>query len=180
MKQMKVLSILGIALGVLTIGCVAESQQAPDTAPPASLDALLGETFVNAEGKTIGAETLADKEVIALYFSAVWCPPCRAFTPRLVEAANELREAGKPFEIIFVSSDRSADAMQGYMQDYNMPWLAIPFGDAKIRELGGRYGIRGIPALVVIDGDGNTITTQGRNDIASQGAKAYDKWVASE
>ena len=174
MQLSKTLSVATLALGLATLGCRAEST------PPASLGELLGNTFVNAKGETVGAEALEDKQVIALYFSAVWCPPCRAFTPRLVQAANELREAGKPFEVVFVSSDRSADAMRGYMRDYNMPWLALPYGDQNIRALGSRYNIRGIPALVIIDGNGNTITTQGRGDIATHGAKAFDRWVASE
>jgi len=175
MTLWKTVSAAILASGIFTIGAMAEEPTAP-----ASLAELLGDSFVNAAGETVSAEALEDKKVIALYFSAVWCPPCRNFTPRLVEAANELREDGKPFEVIFVSSDRSADAMQKYMTDYNMPWLAIPYGNAKIRELSARYSIRGIPALVVIDSDGNTITTQGRGAIGSRGAKAYDQWVKSE
>ncbi len=175
MQQRKLVSVTCLALGILAMGCFAEEQEAP-----ASLADLIGESFVNAEGETVGAEALEGKEVIALYFSAVWCPPCRAFTPRLVEAANTLREEGKPFEVIFVSRDRNEEAMLGYMKDYKMPWLAMPFGDAKGQALMQRYGIRGIPSLVIIDGEGNTITTQGRGAIASRGAKAFETWARSE
>ena len=36
------------------------------------------------------------------------CPPCRAFTPRLVQTYNELkkRPGGDELEFIFVSSDK--------------------------------------------------------------------------
>jgi nucleoredoxin len=27
------------------------------------------------------SDSLQGKEVVALYFSAHWCPPCRSFTP---------------------------------------------------------------------------------------------------
>ncbi len=173
MKISKTLTAIALLLGVTTMVCRADAE------PPASLHELLGDTFVNAAGETIGTEALEGKEVIALYFSAVWCPPCRAFTPRLVEAANELREAGKPFEVVFVSRDRNADAMLGYMRDYNMPWVALPFGNAKIQELARRYSIRGIPALVVVDGNGKVITTQGRQHIQRRGAKAFETWTAA-
>jgi thiol-disulfide isomerase/thioredoxin len=59
------------------------------------------------------------------------CPPCRGFTPLLVEAYNELRTAGRAFEVVFVSSDRDAGAMRGYMRDASMPWPAVPFGDSR-------------------------------------------------
>ncbi|KAK0074992.1 hypothetical protein PV326_011971, partial [Microctonus aethiopoides] len=41
-----------------------------------------------------------------VYFSAHWCPPCRAFTPQLVDTYQRIRERGQNFEVIFVSSDR--------------------------------------------------------------------------
>lgn len=174
MKRISVWAVSGLLGGLLAIGCRAETKAAP-----ASLGDLVGSAFVNAAGETVKAEALEGKKIIALYFSAVWCPPCRAFTPRLVEAANELKADGKPFEVIFVSRDRSADAMLGYMKDYKMQWLALPFGDARIQALASRYDIRGIPALVVIDSNGNTITTNGRAAIAAQGAKAFDTWAAA-
>ncbi|KAF2899802.1 hypothetical protein ILUMI_06384, partial [Ignelater luminosus] len=44
--------------------------------------------------------------VKGFYFSANWCPPCRAFTPQLAEVYRLLRKREPGFEIIFVSSDR--------------------------------------------------------------------------
>ncbi|XP_052128314.1 nucleoredoxin-like [Frankliniella occidentalis] len=48
--------------------------------------------------------------VVGVYFSAHWCPPCKAFTPQLVRTYNAVRERGISFEVIFVSSDRSVSA----------------------------------------------------------------------
>ena len=42
----------------------------------------------------------------AFYYSAVWCPPCKAFTPDLVKFYDRMRKSGADFEIVFVSSDR--------------------------------------------------------------------------
>ena len=35
---------------------------------------------------------------LGLYFSAHWCPPCKAFTPKLVETYNKVKAAGKQLE----------------------------------------------------------------------------------
>lgn len=54
-------------------------------------------------------------------------------------------------EIVFVSSDRDANGFNSY---YNsMPWLSIPFESLSAYKqlLGTKYGVRGIPALVVLD-----------------------------
>lgn len=210
MMRLSALSICGLMCGLLALGSMAETEapaaaeapvakeapaatevpvakEAPTateapvaTEAPASLDEILGKSFVNAQGETVDAEALKGKTVIGIYFSAHWCPPCRQFTPLLVKAAEDLKAENKPFEVVFVSRDRNQEAMSGYMKDSKMPWLAIPFGDAKIQELVTRYKIRGIPSLVIIDGNGKTITTQGRGPIASQGAKAFDGWAAPE
>lgn len=43
------------------------------------------------------------------------------------------------------------------MQDYyaEMPWMAIPFGaEGRRRGVANRFGVSGIPALVVLSPDG--------------------------
>lgn len=47
-----------------------------------------------------------------------------------------------------------------------MPWLAVPFEDrARKGELAGKFGVNGIPTLVVLDRDGNVMTTNGRTKV---------------
>ena len=144
---------------------------------PISWAELFGDELRMADGSSVGVEKLADKELVAIYFSAQWCPPCRTFTPLLVDATEELQEAGKSFEVVFVSADRSPREMFDYMESYGMPWPAIPYGSDTADALMHRFGVRGFPTLVVIDGDGKTITKAGRMDIASKGAAAYDDWL---
>ena len=48
---------------------------------------------------------------------------------------------GKPFEIIFVSLDRSQESFDEYLAE--MPWVAIPFGHESSNGLKGRYGVEG-------------------------------------
>merc|ERR1712110_400015 len=74
----------------------------------------------------LGSEALAGKKVL-VYFSAHWCPPCRGFTPLLKEAyGDELK--GKPVEVVFVSSDQSADGALSYFNNDHGDWLLVPHG----------------------------------------------------
>merc|ERR1711998_231198 len=110
------------------------------------------------DGETVSAEELAGK-TLGIYFSAHWCPPCRGFTPQLVETYKKLQAQGKPFEIIFASSDRDMQSFTEYFAE--MPWLAIPQGDPRKGELSKLFGVEGIPMLVVLDEERNVITTKG-------------------
>jgi len=154
---------------------VNDAGSAPAAEAPVWLGELFGDKLVTADGSEVSPDTLAGKTV-GIYFSAHWCPPCRGFTPVLVETYNKIVAAGKPFEIVFVSSDQSEDKMFNYMTETKMPWKALPFGSSKKYFLDGKYGVRGIPTLVIVDKDGKTISKTARGDVVSKGAAAFDGW----
>lgn len=60
-----------------------------------------------------------------------------------------------------------------------MPWIAIPFGDARINALKTKHNVSGIPCLVVLKPDGTVLSENARGDVTTHGAKAYDNWVAA-
>jgi nucleoredoxin len=141
----------------------------------ASLEELLGSELVDAKGDKVETSSLEGK-VIGLYFSAEWCGPCKMFTPELVKFRD--RNDDK-FEVVFVSSDRSAEDQQEYMKDYDMEWPAIPHDSPLREQLGGKYGIRGIPSLVIVDDQGNLITKDGRSELSgsdSDARQALREW----
>ncbi|GBG30268.1 Nucleoredoxin [Hondaea fermentalgiana] len=118
---------------------------------PPSLEDCLGDRFIDAEGNEKTLADLKDKYV-TLYFSAHWCPPCRHFTPKFIELYKKLKAEGKPWEVIFVSSDRDAEAFKGYFSE--MPWLALPYEDRASKEmLSSHFGIEGIPSAIMLDKD---------------------------
>ena len=48
------------------------------------MDILKSVNLIKADGtKKPSSEALAGKDIILIYFSAHWCPPCRGFTPIL-------------------------------------------------------------------------------------------------
>jgi nucleoredoxin len=105
------------------------------------------------------------KKLIALYFSAHWCAPCRKFTPSLVAFYNKHAAAHPEFEVLLVSNDKSAPAMEGSMRDEQMPWPALSFDKIAGNEALKKYAGSGIPCLVVVDDTGKVIfdTYAGQN-----------------
>ena len=83
----------------------------------------ISKTLVTRQGRTVDAGRALKGKKVAVYFSASWCGPCRAFTPKLVNFYNAVAKK-KTLEIVFVSSDRNEKAMKQYMRHASMPWLA--------------------------------------------------------
>ncbi|XP_044967845.1 probable nucleoredoxin 1-2 [Hordeum vulgare subsp. vulgare] len=112
-------------------------------------------------------------DTVALYFSASWCPPCRRFTPKLIEAYKELTSLGKSFEVVFVSGDQDEEAFNAYFA--KMPWLAVPFSDSEGRKnLDERFEVNGIPHLVFLDAKtGEVLTDEGVEFVSEYGIEAY-------
>tara|TARA_B100000959_G_C14902501_1_gene591575 strand:- start:170 stop:703 length:534 start_codon:yes stop_codon:yes gene_type:complete len=138
------------------------------------LKSLLPETLIAPSGEPISSETLRGKH-IGLYFSASWCPPCRSFTPKLIAFRNE---RATQFEVVLVGSDRSGEEQQAYVTDYGMPWPAIPNNGEHADKLNDLFGIQGIPALIIVSPDGKVVSTQGRDDVVTQGSAAFEVWLA--
>lgn len=140
----------------------------------AVLGGLLPAVLHDAAGKEVDVASLKGKTV-ALYFSAHWCPPCRAFTPSLVKFRDG--HAEDDFEIVFVSLDNSESEKKTYIREMDMKWLSVPGAGSKEAEaLAKRFEIRGIPALIVLSPDGSVVTADGRSDVSSSPETALRKW----
>ena len=61
---------------------------------------------------------------VGIYFSAHWCPPCRAFTPQLAELYKEFQEKSQSFRMVLLSCDRDKESFDFYRAE--MPWPAVP------------------------------------------------------
>ncbi|XP_016503413.1 putative nucleoredoxin 1 [Nicotiana tabacum] len=125
---------------------------------------------IGKDGEKILVSDLVGKNIL-LYFSAHWCPPCRAFTPKLKEAYENIKAKSGPLEVIFISSDQDQASFDDYFA--TMPWLALPFGDERKASLSRLFKVQGIPTLVAIGPSGKTITTGARSMIMRHGAEAF-------
>ena len=164
--KIKILGQFMIASAVLgVVGCTAtesetsSSEEMKADASTVSVEstvlASVAAHLVDANGNKVDAAEVAKAPYLLFYFSAHWCPPCRLFTPKLVELYNS-NGGGEKFEIIFVSSDKTEDAMYDYMKGEAMPWAAVDYSKIKgtgIKDFGGPY----IPSLVMFDSAGKLV-----------------------
>jgi nucleoredoxin len=105
----------------------------------------------------------ANPKFTAIYYSAHWCPPCRLFTPKLVEWYNEFQPKHKDFQLVFASSDKDEKAMLEYMTEMKMPWPAVQFAQKKMSGV-EKFSADGIPYLVLIDEKGKDLTGKPGNE----------------
>jgi nucleoredoxin len=147
---------------LMALLCLAPAQASKKAASakeaPMNISSIIDTVIphiVNNKGEKIDYKEIKEKPYVMYYFSAAWCPPCRKFTPVLVDFYN--KNGGKEnFEIVFVSADRSAEKMKAYMTDKKMPWVAIPPKSRGKTDL-KKISPRGIPHLVLVDKKGNII-----------------------
>ncbi|WP_309384237.1 thioredoxin-like domain-containing protein [Cerasicoccus frondis] len=125
-----------------------------------SFETAISRNLVELNGsrlERVGAKEFTPKDYYAIYYSAHWCPPCRKFTPKLVQFYNDAAAQQDKFEVIFVSSDNDEDAMEEYMSEYEMPWLALDYDRKKSSRELTQFSGSGIPCLVLVDRDGNVL-----------------------
>ena len=65
-----------------------------------------GTSKVGGNQITAGQAISSESKILMFYFSMHNCPPCREFTPLLVELYNESNESSKQMEVVFMSGDQ--------------------------------------------------------------------------
>lgn len=133
----------------------------------------VGQKFVDftmntPEGESVKLSDFIGKNKYTLIdFWASWCGPCRAEMPNVVAAYKKY--SAKGFGIVGVSLDRDAEAWKKAIKDLNITWPQM--SDLKAWECEGAklYGVRAIPATVLVDQEGNIIARDLRGeDIAAK------------
>lgn len=150
----------------------APGAKAPEPAPRAAPYEPRGVFERKVAGKLVALQSgalrpfeparLEHVKFYAVYFSASWCGPCKAFTPELVDAYGKIRALYPEFEIILVNRDRSPAAMAAYMRDDRMPWPALGWTAIATSDL-NRYAGNGIPCLVLVDEKGKVLSDSYRS-----------------
>lgn len=132
--------------------------------PRALGDLLAATSLVDPQGQVVAYDAIKDAYK-GLYFSAHWCPPCKAFTPQLISVYEKIKKKEGNFQMIFVSSDRSEESWRAYHS--TMPWLSVSWeGEDVRRELATNLEVQGIPTFVVLGPDNTVITAEGRAELA--------------
>ena len=140
------------------------------------LGSIFGADLLDAEGNPADLADL-EGQFLGLYFSASWCPPCRAFTPRLVEFADRLRAEGKPFALVLVGCDKTRDDALAYMKFHGMTaWLVPPESDARKR-LERLLDVEYIPKLFILDPRTRILDFDAITTVLAAPDAAWSRWT---
>lgn len=134
------------------------------------MDTLLGPKLLLTPGAPVPTcDALKGQDLVLLYFSASWCPPCKRFTPILKEFYNSTCKKHN-VQIIFISSDKSVESFHEYFS--SMPWLSLPMSEESVpfaNLLSSKLSVRSIPQLVVLDASGRFVTNNAVSQITNIG-----------
>jgi nucleoredoxin len=161
-------------LALLTNPLLAETKKttSPDEKSPSIWKTYFNDGLLDNQNNPVDA-ALLDGKIIALYFSAHWCPPCRHFTPELVKFRDKNQ---KDFEVVFISSDKNPKAKLNYMKETKMKWFTLKHKSDTANALSKKFKIVGIPSLVILNSKGELITKDGRQEIMGEPEKVIKKW----
>jgi Thioredoxin-like len=135
------------------------SQPAAISRPPNAIYEVLQGNLVHLERselRKLDDELVKKKKLYLLFYSSNSSELARAITSSLVTFYHRVASFHPEFEIIFLSQDRTAYAMDIYVNRAEMPWPAVVF-EKTAGKIAGRRVVYEVPYLVLVSGDSKVL-----------------------
>jgi thiol-disulfide isomerase/thioredoxin len=128
------------------------------------------------DGKAFDQRSL-EGQVVLVDFWATWCGPCIAELPNVLEQYEKYHDRG--FEVIGISLDEDREALVDFIKEREIPWPILfeePQGSGWNHPMATKYGISGIPTVILVGRDGRVVSMDVRGEKLGE---ALDKLFAN-
>jgi peroxiredoxin len=105
---------------------------------------------LDLSNRMVSLSDYRNKKVVLLDFWATWCGPCRMEMVELQLLQDKLK--GEDFEILSLDQGEAADQVGQFISRKKYGFHVLLDSNGNV---GRKYGVRGIPSLVLIDKQGD-------------------------
>lgn len=169
-KRILIVSVLALALiGIFLVSPNWAAVGVGDKAPDFQLGSVDGKSTIKLTDYT--------SKPTVLVFWVSWCPHCRTELPVMQKIYTDLQSKG--LNVVGVTADQSAKDAMSAMTSSNVTFPVALGGTKEGQAVFNNYGIKGVPAVYVIDKDGTIKNVHSgevdeatiKNEVANLGIK---------
>ncbi len=151
MKTGKGILILAAAGLVLTSACGRSPAEMP-AKPESAAGTLKDFVLKNLAGEEVDTAGFRGKNFLLIVFGATWCPVCVEEIPELKEIHRRYQDHG--LVILSVDVQENSRKVAAFAEKNALPYPVLL---DETGEVAHRYGVRGIPFLVLADREGRVL-----------------------